>query len=1121
MSELPTGTVTLLFTDIEGSTQLLRRLGDGYARVLADHHRLLRQAFAAYGGREVDNQGDSFFVAFAQPLDALLAAAEAQQALAVHPWPEGGAVRVRMGLHSGRPRLSEDQQRYLGLDVHQAARIEAAAHGGQVLLSQATAGLLQERLPEGLELRSLGAHRLKDFDRPVTLYQLLVAGLPSSFPPVRATRAEVEEAEPSQPALVGREAELAALSERLAAAQAGHGSLALLAGEPGIGKTRLTEELAVTASRKGVTVLWGRCWEGEGAPPFWPWRQLLRSYGEALPPLTLRAELGLGAADIQQLVPELAERLGERPDGTAGSVQAPVDPEAARFRLFDAVSRFLRNASQARPLLLVLDDLHWADVASLLLLQFLSRELGEAKLLVVGAYRDTDLDRRHPLAEALPALRRAPTFERVLLHGLSRQEVDRLLTLRAGHELDADGRQLAEALQRETEGNPFFIGESLRHLAESGKLQQSEGRWTVAAGINELGIPEGIREVIGRRLSRLAEETNRLLTVAAVIGREFDVAIVERVAAVDADAVDAALEEAEAARVVQALGKGERYRFNHALIRETLYAELPTRRRVRLHRQVGEALEQQYARALEAHLSELAYHFLEGAVGSDIEKAVAYARRAAERAMAGYAYETAARQYELALAVLADVDDEDAALRCDLLLALGDALRASGQRLRVADEIAPAATELAARHRDRGRAARVCLLALVTLVEYGGRGIWSSTAYRQWAERADREALPETPERVKADIFLADVRIAEGRPADALELSERALQLARRIDDPEPFVAAANNYFGPCATVSQWRASLRLADECMARPLEGVSTARVVRLLCSCARTYLAWGDRSRGEALMRQLRELTALSKDAAVLLWEAVAELWLLPVYDGNPTATLRAAMESRLTFEQMGSGDFGRTLCLQGALQALLELGRAEEALTALEETAAQTGSGSDAGLDLEFSTARALCLAHLGRHREAGAALTSLMTRLAVDGSDGMAAFVLFQILETAVLLEEKTATRSLAAWLAPIEGLILAPEGGSVARLLGSAAALGGDRAAAQRYCEQALAGAERIGFRSEAALCRLQLADVLLAEGDGQHAEARRQLDAAIAELRELTMRPALERALALQGTLV
>lgn len=296
-----------------------------------------------------------------------------------------------------------------------------------------------------------------------------------------------------------------------------------------------------------------------------------------------------------------------------------------------------------------------------------------------------------------------------------------LLERLLGQASSARGHALAEALQRETEGNPFFMEEVVRHLQESGKLYRRDGRWTSdAVGIAELGIPEGVREVIGRRLSRLPEETNRLLTLASVVGREFESSLLERLSGLNEDALDEALAEAEAARVVEAAGKGGRYRFVHALVRETLYSELPSRRRVRLHRQVGEALEALDARSLEGHLSELAYHFLEGAAGGEIDKAVDYARRAGQRAMQQGGYEVAARLFEQALQALDEEEVEDNGLRCDLLLELGQALIAAGEPRRAADEMAPRAFALAEALPDPQRAANSASLALFAVQNQGG-----------------------------------------------------------------------------------------------------------------------------------------------------------------------------------------------------------------------------------------------------------------------------------------------------------------------------------------------------------------------------------------------------------------
>ena len=280
----------------------------------------------------------------------------------------------------------------------------------------------------------------------------------------------------------------------------------------------------------------------------------------------------------------------------------------------------------------------------------------------------------------------------------------------AGHDLEGDALDLAHALHAETEGNPFFVGEVLRHLAESGAIVQHDGRWTAAAGIGELGIPEGIREVVGRRLSRLSDAVNQALAVAAVIGPMFDLAIVESAGGPSGDELFDALDEATQSRPRSARCPGARgrYAFAHALVRSALYEELTTNRRVRMHWKVGEVLEARYASDLDAHLDELAYHFGEGALAGDPTKAVEFARRAGERAAGDLAFESAAAHFERALGSLELVDDAEPAARCDLLLARADALHLAGdERRRAAVFDAARAREVAGRRRPpRARRAR-------------------------------------------------------------------------------------------------------------------------------------------------------------------------------------------------------------------------------------------------------------------------------------------------------------------------------------------------------------------------------------------------------------------------------
>jgi hypothetical protein len=335
---------------------------------------------------------------------------------------------------------------------------------------------------------------------------------------------------------VGREKEMDELRAGLEDALSGRGRLLMLVGEPGIGKTRTSEEFATYAGLRNAQVLWGRCYEGEGAPAYWPWVQVVRSYVHDRDPKELMSEMGPGAADIAQVVSEVRERLPGLPEPPA------LEPEQARFRLFDSITTFLKNASKGQPIVLVLDDLHWADKPSLLLLQFLARELRGARLMVLATYRDVELRRQHPLSQTLGELSREGLSQRILLRGLTERDVARFIEITSGI---SPPQALVDAVYRETEGNPFFVNEIVRLLVADGRLERPEEvkSWSVT-------IPQGVREVVGRRLDHLSEECNGVLTVASVIGREFGLDALERVSDVTNDRLLEVLEEAVAARVV-------------------------------------------------------------------------------------------------------------------------------------------------------------------------------------------------------------------------------------------------------------------------------------------------------------------------------------------------------------------------------------------------------------------------------------------------------------------------------------------------------------------------------------------------------------------------------------------
>lgn len=455
---------------------------------------------------------------------------------------------------------------------------------------------------------------------------------------------------------VGREHELGELQGGLTEAFAGRGDLFLLVGEPGIGKTRLADEFCVQAQAAGALVFWGRCWEGGGAPAYWPWVQVMRSYLRQSDPVSLADELGAGAAHIAQIVPELREAIPATIPATS------TEAEDVRFGFFDAMSTFLRRAASRQSLVLVLDDLQAADRPSLLLLQFMVRELRGSKLLVIGSYRDAEARRDPEVGALLGALGR--DGKRMPLRGLSEEHVAEVIRRAGSSSPDAS---LARAIHQVTEGNPFFVDEVVRLLRADGRL---EGSFSPG---ESLGIPDAVRDAIGQRLASLSDETSQVLSVAAVVGRDFDARVVERTTGLAAEDVLAALDEAVAAEiVVEALLAMRRYSFSHALVRETLHDALPAGRRAHLHLEVGAALEEIHGDDAVEHVAELAHHFFEGAAVGGAAKALELSARAGDQASEMLAYEDARAHYERAFQSMTLAGVSDSRRRCELLLRLAE-----------------------------------------------------------------------------------------------------------------------------------------------------------------------------------------------------------------------------------------------------------------------------------------------------------------------------------------------------------------------------------------------------------------------------------------------------------------
>jgi class 3 adenylate cyclase/tetratricopeptide (TPR) repeat protein len=655
--ELPEGTVTVLFTDVEGSTDLTTRRGDEAAReILRAQRDLVRQQVEVHSGHEVKSLGDGFMVAFASARKAVACAVGIQRALEEHNrrQPPDQQVRVRIGLNTGE--VIQEEADLFGEAVNVAARIAAKAKGDEILASDAVKAVMGR--PKGVEMVDRGRFRLK--------------GLPARW---RLFEVVWQEEATAAPALlertpfVGRKVERAELRRFLDQAVRGHGALVMIGGEPGVGKTRLAEELVAEARQRGLLALIGHCYEMEGATPYIPFVEILKAATRVVPPAALRETLGDSAPEVAKLLPELRRLFPDIPP----PLELP--PEQERYYLFNSMQEFMERSGRAQILLLVLEDLHWVDDSTMLLLQHIAQRLQELPVLIVGTYRDVELDVARPLARALRELTRQRLAHRLALKRLPQDAVEAMLRALTEQEPPPS---LVQAIYSETEGNPFFVEEVFKHLAEEGKLFDVQGRWRRDLSIDELDVPEGIRLVIGQRLERLNEEWRRALTAAAVIGRGFSFELLEALGEVDTDVLLDAVDEAERAHLITAVSDGpdDRFTFAHELIRQTLLSGISLPRRRRLHLRVAEAMELVYARALEEHTADLAHHLYQAGAAADPRKTVHYLTLAGESAIAAAAFEEALRYYDSALS-LQPTDDRRG--RADLLYKRGLAKRSLGR----------------------------------------------------------------------------------------------------------------------------------------------------------------------------------------------------------------------------------------------------------------------------------------------------------------------------------------------------------------------------------------------------------------------------------------------------------
>ena len=992
-------------------------------------------------------------------------------------------------LHEQRAELASAQVR--ALEVRAAAALRAGELGTAVEAARAAIALAPFResahrlLMEAHEAAGNPAEALRAFDDlrrllrdelgttpgpdAMAVHERVLLGRPSvrpradaALPAGRRWPAPLDAVRHGH-AFVGRSDEGGRLEAAWRAAAAGRRRLVVLAGDAGIGKTRLAAELASVAHADGAVVLFGR-FEEEAPAPYQPFVQMLRGWagGASLAPFAGR--LGARAAELPLVLPE----LGTPEAGGAASLHGP-EQGAQRLRLFDGIAALLAEIAGDAPLLMVLDDLHWADLPTLQLLGHLVRAPApEAALFLATARRD---EQDEALAGLLASLRREGTLERIELAGLDAAETGALVA--ALRSAPATPAFVAE-LHAETEGNPFFIEEVLRHLAGAGDV-----------ALADAGVPEGVREVTGRRLARLGEPALAMLSVAAVIGREADFDLLDEAGPLHDDVLVDALEEAVAAGVLREdPERVGRYAFSHALLRATLYDGLSALRRARLHSRVGEALIARRGAQLDPHLGQLAHHFALAAPVDRPERAVDFALAAGRRADRLLAWEEAADHYRAALSARELAGAGEDRMHCELLLVLGASQERAGARGAKSTFAAAAATARALG--DSGLLGRAAL-------GYAGR--WSQLGrVEEDVATLLQEALAalgdaEVPLRARLLARLALELYYAGDPERRLALSDEAVALARRLGDPETLATCldARHY-------ALWR------PETVHERLEVASELRRIAATVGDPELELEGA----GWTVVDLLELGDIAGADIQIAAASRLAEALHRPLYEWwtSQFRCARAQIDGRfdeaerLAEETLAIGRRGQAEnATHVYAQSLFNLRREQGRLAEVEE-----GVRGMIGLYPAVPAWRcslALLLLELGREDEAAAEFDAV----AAAGFDALPRdanwlIAITLLAEVCARLGRRDHAGELYEALAPYAGRNVVVGrastcNGSASRQLGALAAVQGDWRRAEEHLAAALAMHEAMGARPFVARTQLAWAEMELARGDAGAARAR------------------------------
>ncbi len=951
-------TVTILISDLVGSTSLESHVGPVRADELRrEHFSILREAIAeSPGAQEVKNTGDGMMAAFPSAAGATECAVRMQQGFEQRNREAEEQLVIRIGISMGDATHEGDD--YFGMPSIEAARLCDKAPGGGILVPELVKMMVGRRDADAF--KSVGGLELKGIPEPVEAYEVVWEPLGAEDLPQIPLPGRLTGVPPL--GYVGREGEVARIDQLWESAKAGGRQLCLIAGEPGIGKTRLASHAAIARHGEGAAVLYGRSKE-ELATPYGPWIEALAHYVEHAPEGVLPAHIERHGGELNRLIPGLASQFPEAPP------PRETDPETERYLLFNAAAGLLQQAAAERPVVLLLDDLHWADKPTLALLKHVVESGDGDALLILGTYRDSELSRQHPLTDLLADLRSERGVERISLEGLGEQEVVAIMETAAGHEMDSLGRNLARDIAAETSGNPFFVTEMLRHLTESGLLKQGRGgRWELQGELGDLGLPQSVREVVGRRVERLGEPARKALGVAAVIGRDFDVDLLAQVVEQEEDELLDLLEESvEASVLIEQADRPGGFSFAHALINHTLYEDLGATRRARLHRRVAEALEKLCGDEPGARVAELANHWAAATAAVDASKALDYSRRAGQRALEELAPDEAMRWFRQALELHGHLAEPDPGTRCDLLIGLGEAQRQVGDR--DFRETLLEASEIARALSDGDRLAQAAVA--------NNRGFMSSAGLTDEEVIAALEAALELTgegdldRRATLISLLALELIWAGDLERRRQLAKEAEQLARKSGSERTLAWVLWRRFNPIAvpeTLSQRAADMgelrRIADQL------GDPYLRFFAALYSSTQAFET-GDRALLEGELTRLNEI-AEELGQPVPRWSA---RWI---------AAVQAFLAGHLDEAEMHAEEAAQVAADSGQPDALtfytgqLEMIRwAQDRLDELEETFAQ---GVEDNPDLSpYRAMLAVIYANTGKGDEARDLLEGVAAR----------------------------------------------------------------------------------------------------------------------------------------------